>query len=268
MNGSQFPVTGHELVSVLRHPSVVAFLCVLAIVLALPSGGAMLGDLPLWSRLVLNLASVLIFIALFPAFYFDAAQRAVREGRDGVQHLYLIVPAAFLTSLATEALAIIITGESALSRTMLLTKSAAYIVFWELLIFLIARYFAPALVSNALVKLARHEEPKDNSASLAFGMLRIGAGELRRIETDGRSLRLYLDERFEKVNLRLRDLLAQLAPYGILVHRCHWVSYAQLGPLEQVGRSYRMKTKSGEFLPVARERRQAVMLALAKGHRG
>ena len=264
MNGSFFPLTGHELVAVLRSRRVVTFLSILAIVLALPSGGTVLGDLPLWARLFLNLASVMIFVGIFPALYFDAAHRAVRAGKDGVHHLLLTLPAACLTALATEALAIALIGESALTRGMLLTKITFSMLFWELLIFVLARYYAPALLP-ALAAEDRDGNPPDIPLTLAFGPHRIEAARLLRIETDGRLLRLHTEDRIETAPVRLRDALEQLAPHGLLVHRCHWVAHGQLGPVERVGRSYRMTTRSGAPVPVARERRQDVLDALAKG---
>jgi hypothetical protein len=267
MNGSEFPLGGHELVHVLRSRRVILFLSVMAVLLAMPSGGTLFADVPMWARVLLNLASVIIFAALFPALYRDAAQTAFWVERGGIPHWLLSLPAAALTALVTEALAIVLLGASTLSRTMLLTKMAFSMMFWELVIVVLARYYAPAMISAPPGPQIGSGEAHPRPEPLAFGTRRIEAAQLVRIETDGRVLRLHLPDRIETATVRLRDVIDSLGPHGLLVHRCHWVSHAELGPVFRHGRSFRMITRSGDTVPVARERRKAVLDALAGGTR-
>lgn len=253
INGSIIPLTCHELVDVLAYRTTVGMLMAIALLLALPSGGILLGDAPLWARIVLNVTLAGAFLGLFPALLFDAIRRAESAGRRRVPLLVASVPAAALSILATEAIAIILLDGS-ISRWALLAKIGFGIACFEMVLFVVIWFYAPVITAQHQKERAMEAEP----TTVTIGPVRVDPKELLRIETDGRHLHLHLDGHSKTVTARLRNVADDLAPYGLLVHRCHWVAYRQVGPVKVRGRSYEMTTLNGDRLPVARDRRKAI----------
>lgn len=253
INGSVIPLTCHELVDVLAYRTTVGMLLAIAVLLALPSGGILLGYAPLWARIVLNVTLAGAFLGLFPALLFDAIRRAERAGRRRVSLLLASVPAATLAILATDAIAIILL-DGGISRWALLIKIGFGVVCFEMVLFVVIWFYAPVITAQHQKERAMEAEP----TTVAIGQVRIAPQELLRIETDGRHLHLHMDGYSKTVTARLRNVAEDLAPYGLLVHRCHWVAYGQVGPVKVRGRSYEMTTLNGDRLPVARDRRKAI----------
>lgn len=259
MNGSIVPLTGHELVAALRNRYAVVMLLATVILLSIPSGGGLLGDGDLWLRIIVNAAAVCAFIALFPALLFDAQHRARRQGRTRLALITISVPAAILSTLSAQAFGVIL-ADSTISRWGMAAKLGLGILFWEVVAFLGIWFYGPVLLTQS----ARTSTETTDDTLLTLGPLRINPQNLTRIETDGRYLHLHLDGTVQTISARLKDVDIRLDRHGLLVHRCHWVAFDQLGPVVVKGRSYEMTTRDGGKVPVARDRRDAVRAALAK----
>lgn len=256
MNGSVVPLAGHELVAALRNRYAVFMLMATVVLLSVPSGGGLLGEGALWVRVMVNIAAVCAFLALFPALLFDAQHRARRNARPRVHLITVSMPAALLATLSAEAFGIFLTDGS-ISRWGMLTKLGFGLIFWEAVVLLGIWFYGPVISQVG----ADHATQSGTEAMLSIGPIRVDPGSLRRIETDGRYLHLHLESSVETVTARLKDVSATLEPYGLLVHRCHWVAYGQVGPVAVKGRSYEMVTRCGDRIPVSRDRRDAARAA-------
>ena len=258
MNGSIVPLAGHELVAALRNRYAVVMLVATVVLLSLPSGDGLLGDGTLWVRVMVNVAAVCAFLALFPALLFDAHHRARQKGRHRLHLITVSVPSAILATLSAEAFGVFLTDGS-VSRWALLTKLGFGVCFWEAVVFLGIWFYGPVIGRQDPAPPQGTEE----TAELTVGAFRFDPRKLNRIETEGRHLHLHLQGSVETVTARLKDVSALLEPYGLLVHRCHWVAHHNLGPVTVNGRSYEMVTPRGDRIPVSRARRDAVRAAHA-----
>lgn len=256
MNGSVVPLAGHELVAALRNRYAVAMLVATVVLLSIPSGGGLLGDGPLWARVLINVAAVCAFLAVFPALLLDAHHRARLQGRKRVYLATVSVPSAMLATLSAEAFGVFLTDGS-ISRWGLVTKLGFGLIFWEAVVFLGIWFYGP------VIGQPRPDQAEDgqDEAQLSIGSVQIDPRKLTRIETEGRRLHLHVEGSVQTVTARLKDVCVPLEPYGLLVHRCHWVAFDQLGPVSVSGRSYVMVTPRGDRVPVSRDRRDAVRAA-------
>lgn len=255
MNRSIIPLTCHELVAAMRHRTTVTMLVAMAVLLALPSVGV-LQDLPLWMRINHNFLLGATFLWLFPALLLDAIERRRRAGKARVYLLTVSVPAALLTILLVEAIDMILMGTT-FSHWSLLTRLGVGVVCFEVMLLLVIWFFAPILVAEH----RKEQQAQDTEPRITIGTLQVVPSALRRIETDGRHLHLHLDGSVETVTAALCDVIDELSPYGLLVHRCHWVAFDQIGTIKVKGRSYEMITRQGDRVQVARDRRKAIASA-------
>ena len=258
-DGMSAPFAVRDLVATIRNPNVLGLTCVFALLLALPGGGAFSEEVPLIARLVLNLFSVALFAVLFPALLQDAHDFARKRGYRFVPEPAITIPTAIITTLAVEAMTVFVVGQSDLTRWDLALKLGFGAMFWELHITMMLRFMGPTMLAQD-----RARQPAPPVAKVApVSEVRIGnrvidPGHLRRIQTDDHFLILPLSDDRVRVLASLNEVEGGLSALGMKVHRCHWVSWAELGEIRTSGRSHIMRTRSGEDVPVARERRKAV----------
>ena len=263
-DGYSAPFTVRELVATIRHRNVMALTCVFATLLALPGGGAFSAEVPLLARILLNLFSVGLFAVLFPALLKEVHEWASSRTLRVVPEPAITVPIALITTLAVEALAIFVVGENDLTRWDLALKLGFGAMFWELHITMMLRFMGPTMRARDRARQALAPPPQVAPSMLRIGNVTIEAAELRRIETDDHFLILHSPEGPRRVFASFNEIEGRLEPLGVRVHRRHWVSHAELGEIRPQGRSHMMRTRSGEDVPVARERRKAVDAIIAQ----
>lgn len=262
-DGSSVPFAIRELVATIRHRKVLALTCLFAVLLALPGGGAYSEAVPLWARLALNLFSVGLFAILFPALLQEAETWAHRRRVRRVYEPAITLPTAIITTLAVEALAVFVVGSSDLTRWDLALKLGFGAVFWELHITMMLMFMGPSLREEDRPEAISAVQAGSRPGSIRIGTALFDPSDLLRIETDDHFLILHRREGQARVLARLAEVQGRLAAHGVQVHRCHWVSFAELGEVTRQGRSFQMQTRSGPLVPVARDRRKAVLNAMA-----
>lgn len=263
VNGSPCPLTVRELVDRIRHKTLVATLMILALLLALGAGNQVLGQIPIWARIMLNIFSVAIFLVVFPAFLAEAEKFAALRAWRRVYEPFVTIPTAILVILATEALAVFLVGDRVLSQRDLAIKLAVGVVFWEAVVNILMLYVMPVIVP------AEDTGPQDAKSRKSGAQVRIGSrlvdpATVLRAESDDHFMVLHTRTGTIRVLCRFSDAEAALAPHGMAVHRSHWVAFAEFGPVARNGRSLIMRTRAGDAVPVARGRRAAVDEALAE----
>ena len=258
MNGSVLPVGAHEMVSAIRSPVARIVLIVLSVVLALPETELARG-VPIWARMILNALSCLAFIELLSAAVAWLAFLAREKGSDRVFLSRASVLTTLLVVLLSESIKLIVLGIP-IERPVLLTNLLVSFLFWETVIFVMVWFYIPALAAE----IAATGQMNDNGPkTVALGPTAFDPAQLLRVETSGRHLILHFENEVQTVPVRMRDALNVLKPYGVAVHRCHWVAFGQLGPIRTEGRSLIMTSRSGSQIPVSRERRAAIEALLA-----
>lgn len=261
-DGYSMPFALRELVAIVRHQKVIALTCVFAVLLALPGGGAFSAEVPLLARILLNLFSVGLFAILFPALLQEAHVWACDRRLRFVPEPVITIPTALITTLAVEALAIFIVGQTDLTRWDLALKLGFGAVFWELHITMMLRFVGPAMRAHSTVSEQARGQVEVVPTELRIGNAVFEPTSLRRIETDDHFLIIHHANGCARVLASLNDVEGALAPFGLRVHRRHWVASHDLGCLRLNGRSYLMRTRSGEDIPVARERKKTVAAAV------
>jgi hypothetical protein len=261
VNGSPSELSIRELVDRIRHRPVVVTLMILALLLATGAGDQALGDTPIWARLLLNVFSVAVFLVIFPAFLSEAEKFAALRGWRKVHEPLVTIPTAILVTLASEALAAFLVGDRVLVQRDLAVKLAIGIVFWELVVNILMLYVMPVIQPVAASGTDAAE------MGLADGHVRIGSRlvdprKVLRASSSDHFLLLYTEAGVIRVLSRFRDAETALEPHGMAVHRSHWVAFSQFGPVRREGRGLIMQTRSGDAVPVARDRRAAVDAAL------
>lgn len=261
-NGSVFPFSSRELVACIRSRGVVAGLAFMSLVLAVGSGDQVLGHVPFWARLMLNAFAVAVFLIVFPAILSEVEAFARRRGWQRVPEPMATLPAALLITLASEALAVFLVGELVLTQRELTIRVIIGLVYWETVVNILMLYYAPTINHLAL----EAGDPPTGPArplQVRLGGLDIDPSEVLHVESDDHFLILHTKTGRHRVGARFRDAETALSEHGIAVHRSHWLALRELGPVRRAGRSYLMRTASGQDVPVARDRRKAVAAALA-----
>ncbi|MBF9060367.1 hypothetical protein HKCCSP123_14380 [Rhodobacterales bacterium HKCCSP123] len=258
VNGSPCPLTVRELVDRIRHRAVAATLIILALLLATSAGNQALGQVPIWARLLLNGFSVAVFLVIFPAFLSEAEKFAALRGWRRVYEPLVTVPTALLVTLASEALAVFLVGDRVLVQRDLALKLAIGVLFWEVVVNILMIYVMPVIVPEA----AQAPEWQVANGQVSIGSRLVDPTTVLRAESDDHFMVLHTLSGTSRILCRFRDAEAALEPHGMAVHRSHWVAYSEFGPVARKGRSLIMKTRAGDAVPVARERRAAVEAAL------
>lgn len=261
VDGSEAQFVTRELVDTIRHRAVLGMTCVFAILLALPSGGMYSAEVPLWARVALNLVSVALFTVQFPALLRETYSWAKRRGMRVVYEPLITTSAAIMVTLNVEALAVVIVGFSNLTRWDLLMKLVIGILFWEIHMSMILLFIGPALRAS---EAARSSKDQKRPLTVRIGNINFVPDDLLHIETEDHFLIVQTTGGQNRVLASMTEAQQALEPYGIQVHRRHWVAFRELGEIQQNGRSYVMQTASGHRVAVARERRRAVLKAAEK----
>ena len=265
VNGSNCPLTVRELVDRIHHRAAVAMLMVLTVFLAAAAGDQALGQSPLWARLLHNLFSVALFLVLFPALLSEAEKFATFRGWRRVYEPLVTVPTAVFVTLASEALAVFLVGDRVLVQRDLALKLLMGIVFWELVVNILMLYVMP-VIGHAPADGAEDPAPPAQSGQVRIGSRLVDPATVRRVESDDHFLLVHAEAGTLRVLARFRDAEAALGSHGMAVHRSHWVAFSQFGPVRRQGRSLIMQTRSGDRVPVARDRRAAVDAARTELH--
>lgn len=255
MNGSRLSVSAHELVSVLRSRTVFGFVLILLILLALPES-RLAAEVPLWARILLAVFSGAVFIEVLSAAITWVSFFATNRGWRALHIVRASIPTAMLVAILTETAQLLLLGLP-IERPVLLAKILIAVVFWETVIFVLLWFYIPALARQA-ANTSGDDRDGPDGPTILLGGKRIAPVRLRRIETAGRLLHLHIDEDRVSVTAKMRDVQEILARYGLAVHRCHWVAFTELGPIRREGRTLMMTTRSGDPVPVSRERRKDV----------
>lgn len=260
MSGSVLAVRSHELVTALRTRPVIGFLMVVSVLIALPETPVSVG-VPLWARIALGIISCIIFIEMMSASVSWVTTYGLKQGWTKLHVCRAATPTAILVAILTDTAQLMLLG-TPIERSILLAKIVIAILFWETVIFILLWFYIPGL--------ARREEAVESSTIPEIPTIQIGGREivpdqLRRIETDGRQLHLHILDKVETVTAKMRDTQTLLEPYGLVVHRCHWVALDQLGPVHREGRTLIMTTRAGDSVPVSRERRKDVEALASRG---
>lgn len=265
VNGSPCPLTIRELVDRIHNKVAVTTLVLLALLLALIQGEQVLGQIPIWVRLVLNTFSVLVFLVIFPAFLSEAEKFAQHRGWRRVYEPLVTVPTAILVTLASEALAVFLVGDRLLVQRDLAVKLLSGAVFWGVVVNILMIYVMP-VIAPPPGAIGAGGDRGQVSPNLRIGSRVVDASTVLRIASDDHFLILHTATGQSRVLCRLRDAQAALQPYGMVVHRSHWVAFSQLGPISRSGRSLIMQTRAGDMVPVARDRRAAVEARMKAWH--
>ena len=263
VNGSPCPLTIRELVDRIRYKAVVATLMILALLLAVGAGDQSLGQLPVWARLTLNVFSVMVFLVVFPAFLSEAAKFAALRAWRRTYEPLVTIPTAILVTLATEALAVFLVGDRVLAQRDLAIKLAIGVAFWEVVVNILMLYVMPVIVP-AKTTAPEDEERVDPGAQVRIGSRLVDATSVLRAESDDHFMVIHTEAGAIRVLCRFRDAETALEPHGMAVHRSHWVAYSEFGPVSRQGRSFVMRTRAGDAVPVARDRRSAVAAVLSE----
>lgn len=263
-DGSSVPFAVRELVTTIRNKTVLAVSCLFATLVAIPGGGTFSEEVPLLARIALNLCAVALFAVLFPALLQEAESWAQKRKLRTVYEPLVTVPTALVTTLAIEPLNVFVVGYSGLTRWELAFKLGFGAILVELYITLVLLFMGPALNKQERAKrAAASAAAKREGAQVRIGNTLFDPKELLWIRTDDHFLIIQTPERTARILASLTDVHDRLSAFGTLVHRCHWVAFDELGEIRRNGRSFMMKTRSGHQVPVARERRKAIVQILA-----
>ena len=253
MNRSSLSINAHELVTALRTPFVMGFVFAISVLLALPET-SLSKEVPVLARLLLSLFSTALFLGLATAAVRIAALFAAEGGWDRLHLCVISTPSAIVVAILTQTAQLLLLGIP-IERDVLLTQIVITLVFWELVFFILIYFYTPALIQQ---RRNSPPAPVAASPSLLIGGKPIAPSLLLRIQTNGRQLQLHFADQIGAATANLRDVLPILQPYGMLVHRRHWVSFAQLGPIHRQGRTLIMTTRAGAQVPISRDRRKDI----------
>lgn len=263
VNGSPCPLTIRELVDRIRYRAVAVTLMILALLLAVGAGDQALGQIPIWARVMLNVFSVAVFLVVFPAFLSEAERFATLRSWRRIYEPLVTIPTAILVTLATEALAVFLVGDRVLTQRDLAIKLALGVAFWGVVVNILMLYVMPVIAPADRAAVERAGE-QPSGTQVRIGSRLVEAASVLRAESDDHFMVLHTEAGVIRVLGRFRDAETALEPHGMAVHRSHWVAFSQFGPVSRQGRSLIMRTRAGDAVPVARDRRAAVEAVLAE----
>ncbi len=248
VNGTSEHFTLRQEVSTIQRPEVFALTCLFALLLALPENSFIPAPNSMWLRVVLNLASVAIFAALFPTVMKLAMERAKRRQKAQIYLPMVTIPTAAATVLLAEALLVLLQGQAEQTRTDLLIKIAIAASLWELhsLLFIKANLRA--------ARLRAAPAPQGKNPRVEIGNSRLNPTQIRRIASDDHFLHIHLDTGRLRILATMSQADKALQSYGTMVHRQHWIAFREIETLERNGRAHAVFTKSRETIPVSRGR--------------
>lgn len=263
VNGSPCPLTIRELVDRIRDRAVVATLMILALLLAAGAGDQALGQTPIWARIMLNVFSVAVFLVVFPAMLSEAERFAAFRSWRRIYEPLVTIPTAVFVTLATEALAVFLVGDRVLAQRDLAIHLVIGVAFWAVVVNILMLYVMP-VISAADGAVPEEAEGPPSGTQVRIGTRLVDASEVLRAESDDHFMILHTEAGEIRVLCRFRDAQTALEPYGMAVHRSHWVAFEEFGPVTRKGRSLVMHTRKGDVVPVARDRKAEVETVLAQ----
>lgn len=267
LNGSRCPFVGDELVKGLWIKEYLVLTASMAVFTAEAADAGPLSLLsPLW-RPVTQLAMAALVLVLLSAFILLAELVCKRLGYRRVYAPVLSVSASTVGALVLLAMLAPLESSPHLTWGLVLHSVGWNILLWEALLALNFLFVAPVV---------RRERPdpadsiKQNSSETAtqsrlrIGSIEFDAREITRAEAEGHYWMIHTAANRQMVNVKLSELTRALKPHGMAVHRSHWVSFGEFGPIRRDGRRFVMTTKSGCAVPVSRERRPEVTARLSE----
>lgn len=265
LNGSSAQFVTHELVDLLFRPRTLWVMGFFSIALSVISLNPLRSGLPYWAMAFLTLMDFILFTVVFTGILLLAETVARLYGWRRVFEPPLTIAATSLVSLASYGLSALIVGQSALERQAILLDLLTRVLLSEGLVTLYFLFVAPVVSIVAAAERTPEAPEEVSQPMLKLGRVSINPATIGRIDSEGHYLTIHHTGGQDRVLGTLGDTAARLEPFGMIVHRSHWVAFGQIGRLWRDGRTLRLDTESFGTVSVSRERVADVRARLAQG---
>ncbi|MGH1368092.1 MAG: LytTR family DNA-binding domain-containing protein [Maritimibacter sp.] len=251
-----FHPKGRDLQTLLRS-YIVSVQCVgisvfMATFLGLFAPGGMLLEFPVWLRVTLHNANIILFLGWTYAFLPLIFRVCLARGWPFLllQSLSYLPPIVLITSLFT-----ILQGDAVLSVAMIINTT---MLFFFIVIAIVAGhllFWIYALPGSGVQIDPRHfwQFRLVTPCALQPHLTPQTRGRVLRMLAENQYVRVFTEAGEDLVRLTLSEA-ETLVPKGagLRIHRSHWVATDQMDAFRFEGGNPRLTTKSGEVLPVSR----------------
>lgn len=266
VNGSSLPASSHEMVFDLWHPRVLVSLLCISMFVALIVGDTFFGDTANLRHPPVMLGAAMTFLLVFQSVSRAAILIGTRRGWRSIPEPVLTVISAIIAALTAEGLAVLVQPDH--SNAQMLRRIGAQVLFWEIAMTIFFIFVRP----GAYKRQGQEAEPvfvntqpaQPENDVLKLGKLLVQKDEIRRIESRGHRVLIRTTTGDHSPHAKMALIEQRLDGHGMLVHRSHWLAYSEFGVVEREGRRITMITRSGDTLPVSRNKAAAVRAILDK----
>jgi DNA-binding LytR/AlgR family response regulator len=264
VNGSSAQFVTDELVHLVLRRDPIFLLMVVALLLSLLSPPLLRGGMSSMAYAVATLFQFALFPPVFLGLVMVTATLLRRQGQARVFEPAITLLSTILVSQAGFGVATLLMGEMLQTRADLLINFTVHLAFWQGQVLLAVLFILPAMQRRRDQAASDLPQTAAPQTGLRLGRLMQDPDRIQHIETDDHYLIVHAEGEPLRVLARLSEVAEQLGQRGMTVHRSHWVAFGAFGPVTRHGRAFRMVLKSGETVPVSREKWRAVTEALAQ----